>query len=45
MRIKPAEKQEDVFKDLTPIEKKTRIAAIILAFVGVFCWAIKILFL
>ncbi|WP_203234953.1 hypothetical protein [Mucilaginibacter terrigena] len=44
MRIKPAEKEGDVFKDLTPLEQKTRKAAIVLAFVGVFVWAAKILF-
>ncbi|MES2062025.1 MAG: hypothetical protein V4456_08900 [Bacteroidota bacterium] len=45
MRIKPAENEGDAFKDLTPLEQKTRKAAIVLAFVGVFCWAVKILFL
>lgn len=44
MRIKPEETGEDVFKDLTPLEQKTRMAAIALAFVGVFVWAAKILF-
>jgi len=44
MKIKPAEDEGDVFKDLTPLEQKTRIASIVLAFVGVFVWAVKILF-
>jgi len=43
MKIKPQEKKADVFKDLTPLEKQTRRGAIILAFVGVFAWAVKIL--
>ncbi|MDB5126454.1 hypothetical protein [Mucilaginibacter sp.] len=44
MRIKPAENEGDAFKDLTPLEQKTRKASIVLAFVGVFVWAVKILF-
>jgi hypothetical protein len=36
MRIKPAENEDDIFKDLTPLEQKTRKAAIVLAFVGVY---------
>jgi len=45
MKITPAQDEEDIFKDLTPLEKKTRKAAIAFAFVGVFVWTIKILFL
>jgi hypothetical protein len=44
MRIKPTEKKGDVFKDLTPLEQKSRKAAIAFAFIGVFVWAVKILF-
>ncbi|MES2266113.1 MAG: hypothetical protein V4520_05110 [Bacteroidota bacterium] len=44
MRIKPTETQGDVFEDLTPLEQKTRKAAIVFAFIGVFVWAAKILF-
>ncbi|MBL4676120.1 MAG: hypothetical protein JKY70_07960 [Mucilaginibacter sp.] len=48
MRIEP-EKIEQVehyneFADLTPLQQRTRKAAIFLAFVGVFVWAAKILF-
>jgi Mrp family chromosome partitioning ATPase len=42
MRMKPAESEGDVFKDLTPLEQKTRKASIVLAFVGVFVWVVKI---
>jgi hypothetical protein len=45
MKIAPAEDEDDIFKELTPLEKKTRKAAIALAFFGVFVWTIKILFL
>ncbi|MGY4538277.1 hypothetical protein ACVW0P_002697 [Mucilaginibacter sp. UYNi724] len=44
MKIIPAEKKGDVFEDLTPMEQKTRKAAIAFAFIGVFVWAAKILF-
>lgn len=45
MRMKPAAHEDnDVFKDLTSLEQKTRKASIALAFVGVFVWAVKILF-
>jgi hypothetical protein len=43
MRIDPVEKSDE-FDQLTPLEKGTRIASIMLAFVGVFVWAVKILF-
>lgn len=35
----------DPFEGLTPIEKKTRKAAVIFVFLGVFFWAVKILIL
>jgi hypothetical protein len=44
MRIEP-QKPQDKYKDLSALQKKTRKAAITLAFCGVFIWAIKILFL
>ncbi|WP_199501956.1 hypothetical protein [Mucilaginibacter conchicola] len=48
MRIQPEkiekEEQYDEFADLTPTQQRTRKASIILAFVGVFVWAAKILF-
>jgi hypothetical protein len=45
MRIDPIEAKPDPFKDLTPLQNKSRKAAIAIAFIGVFIWAIKILFL
>ena len=45
MKIKPQEDEADIYKDLTPLEQKTRKASIVFAFVGVFVWTIKILFL
>lgn len=44
MRITPTDKKSDPNDELTPLEKRTRKAAIIFAFIGVFCWAAKILF-
>ncbi|MBD1391858.1 hypothetical protein [Mucilaginibacter glaciei] len=43
MRIEPNKQKEDIYEDLTPFEKKTRIVAVIFAFCGVFVWALKIL--
>jgi hypothetical protein len=37
-------KATDPFKDLTPLQRKCLTAAIVLAFVGIFVWFIKILF-
>jgi len=34
----------DPFKDLTPTQKVTRKVAIVLAFVAVFIWLIKVVF-
>jgi|GEM_PF-1366954 hypothetical protein len=46
MKILPQNNSKiDVYEGLTPIEKKTRKAAIVFVFVGVFFWAVKILFL
>lgn len=45
MKIVPKKQKADIYENLTPLEKKTRKAAIALAFVGVFVWAVKILFL
>ncbi|WP_292939625.1 MULTISPECIES: hypothetical protein [unclassified Mucilaginibacter] len=48
MPIKPqhiAESGSDDFAHLTPLQQRTRKAAIVLAFIGVFVWAVKILFL
>jgi hypothetical protein len=42
MKIEPKEYQPDIYKDLTPLEQKTRRVAIVFVFVGVFVWAIKI---
>jgi len=44
MKITPKENKADIFKDLTPLEQKTRRVAIFLAFFGVFVWVFKILF-
>lgn len=45
MRIDPVIKDEtDPYKDLTNIEKKARMVAIALAFIGVFVWMFKIIF-
>ena len=44
MKILPKQSKADVYQDLTPLEQKTRKAAIIVAFIGVFVWAAKILF-
>ncbi|WP_162996424.1 hypothetical protein [Mucilaginibacter celer] len=45
MRIDPPEIEKDPYEDLTPLQKKTRKATIWFAFIGVFVWAVKILFL
>jgi len=45
MRIDPIETKPDPFKDLTPLQNRSRKAAIAIAFIGVFVWVIKILFL
>jgi hypothetical protein len=37
-------KAVDPFKDLTPLQRKTFRAAVIVAFVGIFVWFIKIIF-
>jgi hypothetical protein len=42
MKIEPGETQTDIYKDLTPLEQKTRRVAIVFVFVGVFVWALKI---
>ncbi|WP_255486812.1 hypothetical protein [Mucilaginibacter sp. SP1R1] len=44
MRIEP-KITLDKYKDLTPVQRKTRRVAIVVAFCGVFVWAIKILFI
>ncbi|WP_156088739.1 hypothetical protein [Mucilaginibacter pedocola] len=46
MKILPQENiKKDPYEDLTPLENKTRKVAIAFVFVGVFFWAVKILFL
>lgn len=46
MKITPQVKiKVDPYKGLSPLENKTRKAAIIFVFFGVFFWAVKILFL
>jgi len=45
MRIDPIEAKPDPYKDLTPLQNKSRKAAIAIAFTGVFVWVVKILFL
>nr|WP_294945491.1 hypothetical protein [uncultured Mucilaginibacter sp.] len=46
MKITPDTKSKpDPFAGLTPLENKTRKAAIIFVFAGVFVWAVKILIL
>jgi hypothetical protein len=40
----PKHTKTDIYEELTPLEQKTRKAAIILAFIGVFVWTVKILF-
>jgi len=42
MKIDPKQTQTDIYKDLTPLEQKTRKLAIVFVFIGVFIWAIKI---
>jgi hypothetical protein len=42
MRIEPKEDQTDIYKDLTPLEQKTRKVAVLFVFAGVFVWALKI---
>ena len=47
MKIYPDKKiseQERRFKELTPMQQKTRQAALLLALVSVFIWFFKILF-
>lgn len=47
MKIYPAEivkKEKVTFDHLSPLQKKTRLAAIALAFVSVFIFFVKILF-
>lgn len=44
MKIRP-KVITDPYKHLTPLQNTTRIMAIVIAFVGVFIWVIKILFL
>jgi len=44
MKIVPKNSRADVFENLTPLEQKTRKAAIVMAFIGVFVWVAKILF-
>lgn len=43
MKIEPLGHDVDPFKHLTPFENKTRVAAVVFAFCGVFVWALKIL--
>ncbi|MDN3579767.1 hypothetical protein [Mucilaginibacter flavus] len=45
MRIDPIEPEPDPFEHLTPLQNKSRKAAIVVSFIGVFVWVIKILFL
>jgi hypothetical protein len=46
MKITPKNNlKADPFAGLSPLEQKTRKAAIAFVFVGVFFWAVKILFL
>ncbi|WP_374948246.1 hypothetical protein [Mucilaginibacter sp.] len=42
MKIEPQQQETDIYKDLTPLEQKTRKVAVAFAFIGVFIWAIKI---
>ena len=44
MRLEPKKKGLDPFENLSPIQKKSRKAAIVVAFIGSFVWVIKILF-
>lgn len=44
MKIIPEDSKKDIYEDLTPTERITRWASIILAFLGVFVWSVKILF-
>ncbi|WP_295716992.1 hypothetical protein [Mucilaginibacter sp.] len=45
MRIDPIEAKPDPFENLTPLQNRSRKAAIAIAFIGVFVWVIKILVL
>jgi len=44
MRLEPKKQELDPFENLSPLQKKTRKAAIVVAFIGSFAWVIKILF-
>jgi hypothetical protein len=44
MRIEP-QLPQDKYKDLSLLQNRSRKAAIVVAFCGVFVWVIKILFL
>ncbi|SDP71479.1 hypothetical protein SAMN05428975_2280 [Mucilaginibacter sp. OK268] len=44
MRLEPKKQEFDPFENLSPLQKKTRKAAIVVAFIGSFAWVIKILF-
>ncbi|QKJ28311.1 hypothetical protein HQ865_00560 [Mucilaginibacter mali] len=45
MKEKPKVVAEDPFKDLSAYDNKKRKAAIIFAFIGVFIWFMKVMFL
>ncbi|MGN8070044.1 hypothetical protein [Mucilaginibacter sp. SG564] len=44
MRLEPEKKKLDPFESLSPVQKKSRKAAVIVAFIGSFAWVVKILF-
>jgi hypothetical protein len=44
MKLEPRKKELNPFENLSSIQKTSRKAAIIVAFIGSFAWVIKILF-
>jgi hypothetical protein len=44
MKIEHKKKAADPFKDLTAIQRRSLTVAIVVAFIGIFVWFIKILF-
>jgi hypothetical protein len=45
MRINPRNiNQTDLYKDLSPLDKVMRKIAIVVVFIGVFYWALKVVF-
>jgi len=45
MELEPSRIADDPLKDLTPLQRKCYYAAVTVAFVSIFAWFVKILFL